>query len=63
MNNETVPVPQPPPGVPGTHIPEEMPPLIIPPERGVPPPVTDPVPPEPTLPIREPGTRSPPQAL
>lgn len=59
--NETV--PQPAPGAPGIHIPEEMPPLIVPPEPGLPPEINDPVPPEPKLPIREPGTRSPPQAL
>jgi hypothetical protein len=55
-----VPVPQPSPGTP-IHIPDEAPPLIIPPEPGTPPEITDP-PPEPTLPVREPGINVPPQA-
>lgn len=55
-----VPVPQPSPGTP-IKVPDEAPPLIIPPEPGTPPEITDP-PAEPTLPIREPGTHAPPQA-
>jgi hypothetical protein len=58
-----VPVPQPPPGAPGIHVPNEVPPLIIPPEPGTAPEITDPPPPEPTLPIREPATNVPPQAV
>lgn len=57
-----VPVPQPSPGAP-IHVPDEAPPLIIPPEPGTPPEVTDPLPAEPTFPIREPGTHVPPQAM
>lgn len=58
-----VPVPQPSPGAPGIYVPNEVPPLIVPPGPGTPPEVTDPPPPEPTLPIREPGTNTPPQAV
>lgn len=56
-----VPVPQPSPGTP-TYVPNEIPPLIVPPEPDAPPEVTDPPPAEPTLPIREPATNVPPQA-
>ena len=49
---------------PGTYIPPEVPPINVPPSPDIPPPeVTDPQPAEPTLPVREPGTVSPPQAV
>jgi hypothetical protein len=57
-----VPVPQPSPGTPGIHIPNEVPPPTVPPAPGTPPEVNDPTP-EPTLPIREPATNVPPQAV
>jgi hypothetical protein len=57
-----VPVPQPSPGAP-IYVPNEVPPLNVPPEPGAPPEVTDPPPSEPTLPIREPATNVPPQAM
>lgn len=56
-------VPVPPPAAPpGTYVPNEVPPLIVPPGPGTPPEVQEP-PAEPTLPIREPGTSTPPQAV
>ena len=59
-----VPVPSPSPATdPGTYVPTEMPPIIVPPEPGLPPEVEDPQPTEPTLPIREPATHTPPQAV
>ncbi|MEO7885297.1 MAG: hypothetical protein ABI893_04875 [Polaromonas sp.] len=58
-----VPVPQPSPGAPDIYVPNEVPPLVVPPAPGFPPEVTDPPPPEPTLPIREPATNVPPQAV
>jgi hypothetical protein len=53
-------VPQP---VPGTYIPIEIPTPVMPPEPGPPPEVEDPTPTEPMVPVREPGTISPPQAV
>jgi hypothetical protein len=58
-----VPVPQPVPPLPGTDVPNKVPPLIVPPEPGIPPGLDEPPPPEPVFPIREPGTRPPPQAV
>lgn len=48
---------------PGTYVPNEVPPLNVPPGPGMPPDIIDPGVPEPTLPIREPGVVHPPQAL
>lgn len=53
-------VPQP---TPGTYIPIEIPAPVVPPEPGPPPEIDDPTPTEPTVPVREPGTISPPQAV
>lgn len=55
-------VPSPPPAPPGTYIPDEVPPLTVPPTPGPKPEISEPPPPEPTLPVREPGVVNPPQA-
>jgi Wiskott-Aldrich syndrome protein len=47
---------------PGTQIPTEMPPPVMPPMPGVAPEITEPPPAEPTLPVREPGRVFPTQA-
>lgn len=61
--NGTVPQPAPgTPGTPGTYTPIEVPTPVVPPEPA-PPPEIDPTPTEPTIPVREPGTISPPQAV
>ena len=64
-SNETVPTPQPSPGTPepGTYIPNEVPQIDVPPGPSAPPEINDPQPTEPTLPIREPATNTPPQAV
>ncbi len=48
---------------PGTQIPPEMPPPVMPPLPGAPPEVIEPPPTEPTLPVREPGKVIPVQAV
>ena len=55
--NVPPPVPQP---NPGTPVPNEEDPIIVPPGPGAPIEIDDP-PPEPLFPVREPGTYSPPQ--
>ena len=55
-------VPSSPPAPPGTYIPEEIPPLTVPPNPGPRPEIIEPPTPEPVLPIREPGIVNPPQA-
>ena len=53
-------VPQP---APGTYIPKEIDPLQVPPGPDQPPEVNEPPPAAPALPIREPGTHVPAQAV
>lgn len=48
---------------PGTQVPTEMPPPVMPPLPDAPPEVTEPPPVEPTLPVREPGKVIPMQAI
>lgn len=55
--NVPPPVPQPNPGI---RVPSEEDPIIVPPGPADPVEIDDPVP-EPVFPVREPGTRSPPQ--
>ena len=56
--NGTVPQPSP-----GTYVPIEIPSPIVPPEPGGYPEIEDPTPTEPIIPVREPGTHSPAQAM
>jgi hypothetical protein len=56
-------VPQPAPGTPGTYTPIEVPANPVVPPQPAAPPEVDPTPTEPSVPVREPGTISPPQAV
>jgi Wiskott-Aldrich syndrome protein len=48
---------------PGTQIPPEMPPPVMPPVPDAPPEIHEPQPTEPTLPVREPGRVIPAQVI